>query len=50
MSTETSKNQENKPKIEENTKPNEKMGFEFSSMIKIFDPDTQKVYVQTRAD
>ena len=31
-------------------KPNERLGFELSSSVKIFDPETNKVFVQMRAD
>lgn len=31
-------------------KPNENAGFYFSSSIKIFDPETQEILVQTRGD
>ena len=31
-------------------KPNEKAGFFFSSFLKITDPNTKQVLVQTRAD
>lgn len=34
----------------ENKKPDETCGYYFSSAIKIFDPNTSKVFVQKRAD
>jgi hypothetical protein len=48
-----SQEQDTKPKEpvqQEQGKPNERMGFEFSSAIKIFDPETQEVFVQARVD
>lgn len=46
-------NQENNiPKKDENSekKPNESAGFYFSSFLKIIDPNTGEVLVQTRGD
>ena len=43
----------NTPKIEEKVvekKPNELGGVYFSSMIKIFDPETNEILVQKRGD
>lgn len=45
--------EENSSKKLENTqekKPNENVGFYFSSFIKISDPNTKEVLVQTRGD
>jgi hypothetical protein len=44
--------QENKPetKPEVGVKPNESGGFYFSSFLKITDPNTKEVLVQTRGD
>lgn len=36
------------PKVEK--KPNENVGFSFSSSVKIIDPETGQVLVQQRAD
>lgn len=43
---------ENKQNNEKNTdkKPNEHGGFYFSSFVKIFDPNTNKIIVQKRGD
>ena len=45
-------NQENKVEDtpEVGTKPNETGGFYFSSFLKITDPETKEVLVQTRGD
>lgn len=37
-------------KKQEDKKPNENIGFMFSSSVKIFDPVTKEVLVQKRAD
>lgn len=46
------KNQENSKNTEKpnEKKPNENMGFYFSSSVKIFDPKSQKIIVQKRGD
>lgn len=41
--------QKNPPETPEK-KPNETGGFYFSSSIKIFDPETKEIIVQTRGD
>lgn len=44
---------ENKSKIEEKNnekKPNESVGFYFSSSVKIFDPNSKQILVQKRGD
>ena len=40
----------NEIKIEPDKKPNENIGFYFSSSVKITDPNTGQVLVQLRAD
>jgi hypothetical protein len=42
-------NNQNKSNVE-SKKPNENNGVYFSSHIKIYDPNTNKVFVQKRAD
>jgi len=37
------------PKVE-GKKPDENIGYYFSSHLKIFDPETKKIFVQKRAD
>lgn len=36
------------PRVEK--KPNEQVGFYFSSFVKIFDPNTKEIIVQKRGD
>jgi len=36
--------------LEDQKKPNENLGFQLSSHIKIFDPNTKEVLVQKRGD
>ena len=43
-------NTENKQTTEESKKPNELGGFYFSSVVKIFDPETSEILVQKRGD
>jgi len=42
--------EENKPQPAQEKKPNEQVGFYFSSGIKITDPNTKEVLVQMRGD
>ena len=42
--------QAKQPPAQPEKKPNETGGFYFSSSIKIFDPETQEIIVQTRGD
>lgn len=46
------KNQDNNTgnRVEVEKKPNENAGLYFSSSIKIFDPNTKEILVQTRGD
>jgi len=39
---------DSKSKVED--KPDENVGYYFSSHLKIYDPETKKIYVQKRAD
>jgi hypothetical protein len=48
MMTIETKKEENKPKSAQKT--NEHAGFYFSTFVKIIDPNTKEVLVQTRGD
>jgi hypothetical protein len=41
---------ENRPEVEETSKPNDTAGFYFSGSLKITDPEADLVLVQTRID
>jgi len=49
MKDKSSESQENKGSLPEK-KPNENVGFYFSSHLKIIDPNTKQVLVQKRGD
>jgi hypothetical protein len=49
MINKSNENKEKEQKTQEN-KPNEHGGFYFSSFVKIFDPNTNKILVQKRGD
>lgn len=49
MNKGTNNTKTDKP-VQQERKPNESVGFHFSSSIKISDPNTGKVLVQKRAD
>ena len=48
MNENKSNNTDKKP--EQTAKPNEHVGFYFSSSVKIFDPNSKEVLVQKRGD